>query len=105
KILTEEVEEQVFYSDGVLQSVEDALELANNDERLFLDIFARGYNEYSYEQEANRDEFHEILKDMNLNEEQVGVFKKLSKQIAKALDLESSEAAEMVKSKMSTQAA
>lgn len=97
KLITIPEEVQEFESDGVVTSIEDAMELVNNDEQILFDCFADGFNERAYAIEANKDELDEFLADMELNEEQKASLKRAVRQLNRGTDTPILEAAEFVK--------
>jgi len=97
KLITIPEEVKEFESDGVLQSIDDALELVNNDAQVFLDCFADGFNERAYSIEANKDELDEFLSTMEMNDEQKGAFKRTVRQLNRSTDTPILDAAEFVK--------
>lgn len=100
KQVIEPTEVQEFETDGVLTDIADALALTNGEEQQLLDIFARGYNDYSYEKEASKDELDEFLADMKLDEKTADAFKRTARAFAKSTDTPIVEAAELVKTQM-----
>lgn len=101
RLITIEEEVLEFTSDGVLDAkgtgLDDAMSLVNNDEQLFLDCFADGFNERQYAIEANKDELDEFIADMEMNDDQKAAFKKTARQISRNYELSITEAAEHVK--------
>jgi hypothetical protein len=97
KLITIDEEVNEFESDGVLTDVADAMELVNNDEQVFLDCFADGFNERQYAKEAGKDELDEFLADMEMNDDQKAVFKRTARQLNRGTGVELLDAAEMIK--------
>jgi len=100
KLITIEETIQEFTSEGVLTSLEDALELVGGDEQRFLDIFAEGFNDYAYRQEADKDELDEFFSDLNLATEKLEGLKRSVRSLAKNTESEILDAAALVKNQI-----
>lgn len=87
----------VLVTDGVLTDMKDALELVSYKEQTLLDCFVEGYNERAYALEADKDELDDFLKDMEMNDEQKGVFKKTVRQVNRGMGTPLLDAAEFLK--------
>jgi len=100
KLITIPEEVQEFTSEGVLTSLEDALELVNGDEQRLLDIFAEGFNDFAYRQEASKDELDEFFADLNLADDKLDGLKRSVRSFAKNTETEILEAAGIIKAQI-----
>lgn len=96
----DKVEENVV-TEGVLSSLEDALALPGIQGQLqrLLDFAVIGYNKFQRDAALDVDEFAGFI-DAAWDEKKVDAFKRAVRALAKAADLEVSDAAEIVKAKM-----
>lgn len=81
-------------SDGVVTSLEDALELVGGNQQKMLDCFAIGFNQEAYREIADKDELDEFVS--SVPEEKRDALKRAIRAVAKAMSLELSVAAEAV---------
>lgn len=100
-----EVEESVT-TDGVVSRVEDMLPLPGIDGVLqrLLDFAVIGYNKFQRDAALDVDEFSGYI-DSSWDEKKVDAFKRSVRALAKVAEIETSEAAELVLSKMQKAAA
>lgn len=97
----EQTGEENVETKGVLTSPEEAmaLPLVGNDVQKFLDIFVVGYNKVAREAALDVDEFASYILP-EWDEKKVDAFKRSVRAFAKAAELEISEAADFISSKM-----
>jgi len=80
--------------EGVLSTVDEALELVNGNTQMLLDFFAVGYNKWAYSVEANKDELDAFVE--GLDEAKAKARKSAIRSLAKTLEISQLEAAEIV---------
>ncbi len=99
-------ENEQVVTDGVLTSFEDALTLpgVEGNTQIALDLLARGYNQYRRDEALDVDEFAEFI-DSSWDADKVSAFKRSVRALAKVAEIEISDAATLVKSKMAPRAA
>lgn len=83
KLITRKVEVTELSSDGVVTSIDDALELVGGDTQKFLDMFAFGFNRAAYQTEADKDELDIFCE--GLDEAQAKARKTAIRALAKTL--------------------
>lgn len=80
--------------EGVLTSIDEALELVGGDTQKLLDKFAYGYNKDAYQFEADKDELDAFTE--GLDEAKAKARKSAIRALAKTLEIPLLEAAELV---------
>ena len=93
-LITRDEEVTEITHEGVLETVEQALELVNGDTQVLLDCFAFGFNKNQYQKEADKDELDPFV--VGLDEAKAKARKSAIPALAKTLEIELLEAAELV---------
>jgi len=107
QITRKEIVEE-FESDGAVTDFTDFTSFAEKftggdskkAEQLVCNWAAKGYNDWAFSEEVNRDEFADFIRELSLDDEKAAQFRRSAKMFAKTAEISNLEAAMMLKANM-----